>query len=309
MAGQNTQIIASDYNTIQSKIALVLGSGSGTTGYGQTVSSSQVGQFSKITVTQWNNLRNDILRARQHQTGTDLSASLTTPTASVKITETDRAAYLTMATDAETNRITAPPPASQATRSDLVAQQVRNTQWNGRISQAVVVTWGSVDDARYFWNTGGQIEFSSARSGGSAGNKNVSWTTMLASMGTIIFNINGTTHTGSSASYTMADGGLGFYNLTTSDNAIFEIDTKNTDTYFPNKYYIYARVNDTVNRTQLIFTITWADDSVPPVSRPDPGFQVDENVDGTLISTVQCYRATGTNVSVAVPPASTSAIA
>ena len=134
MAGQNTLIIASDYNTIQSKIALILGSGSGTTGYGQTLSSSQVGQNSKVTVTQWSNLRNDILRTRQHQTGTDLSASLTTPTASVKITEADRAAYLAMATDAETNKLTAPPPASQATRSDLVAQQVRNTSWKDRKS-------------------------------------------------------------------------------------------------------------------------------------------------------------------------------
>lgn len=72
MAGQNTLIIANDYNVIQSKIALVLGSGSGNKGYGQTLSSAQVGQFSTITVAQWSALRDDIARARQHQTGVAL---------------------------------------------------------------------------------------------------------------------------------------------------------------------------------------------------------------------------------------------
>jgi urate oxidase len=74
MAGQNTLILATDYNLIQSKIASVMGEGSGTKGYGQTIASSQVGQFAKITTTQWNNLRTDILRARQHQTGQDMSS-------------------------------------------------------------------------------------------------------------------------------------------------------------------------------------------------------------------------------------------
>ena len=57
MAGQNTLVIATDYNVIQSKIALVLGSGSGNKGYGQSLSSSQVGQNSKITVAQWSNFK------------------------------------------------------------------------------------------------------------------------------------------------------------------------------------------------------------------------------------------------------------
>jgi hypothetical protein len=36
MAGQNTLVVASDYNAIQTKTALVLGTGSGDYGYGQT---------------------------------------------------------------------------------------------------------------------------------------------------------------------------------------------------------------------------------------------------------------------------------
>lgn len=315
MAGQNTQIIANDYNVIQSKIALVLGSGSGNKGYGQTLSSSQVGQYSKITVAQWANLRNDIARARQHQTGVTLGniapedpgyiagSNLPIPTAAKQVRESWRAAYLSMATDADTNYLTAPPPVGQASRSDLVTPQIRNTVWNGTIIQTVQITWPTADEARYFFNTGSQIEFSADRSGGSAGLKNGTWTAMLAGMGVIAMNYTQTTCTG-----TGVTSSLGFYDLTTTNNLIFEKDAP-SGYYAANKYYIYARVNDTgANRRILYFDINFGDDSVPPVSTPDPGFEIDENVDGTLTSTVQVYRASGSNVSVPLPSAITTAI-
>lgn len=316
MPGQNTLIIASDYNTIQSKIALVMGTGTGTSGYGQSVASNQVGQFSKITVAQWNNLRNDIIRARQHQTGVDIGSKapgesgyvagsdLPIPTAARQVREDWRAAYLAMANDAETNRLVAPPPANQATRSDLVTQQVRTSQWNGRIEQTVTVNFGSDDAARYFFNAGGQIEFSSARSGGSAGLKNVTWTTMLSTMGTIAFNYTGVTCTG------VADyiGTNGWYEIGTSYELIFEKDAP-AGAYAPNKYFIYARRSAAPFGYVADFKIHWWDDSAAPPSFPDPGFGIDEMVDGTLVSNVRTYRATGDNVSTSAPPASTTGIA
>lgn len=315
MSGQNTLILANDYNVIQSKIALLMGSGSGTTGYGQSIASSQVGQSDKITVAQWNNLRNDIVRCRQHQTGTTIGSlapedpgyvagtNLPIPTTSKQVKETWRSAYLQMATDCETNRLTAPPPSSEATRADLVGQQIRTTAWNGRISQTVVVTFPTSDDARYFFNAGGQIEFSADRSGGSAGLKNVTWTTMLTNMGVIRINYDVTTCTGTGFPST-----IGWYDLTTSDNLIFEKDAP-SGAYAPNKYFIYARVNSTTDRRIGYFTIYFADDSAAPPSYPDPGFGIDENVDGTLTSDVQVYRPSGTNVSRPVPPAATTPIA
>jgi hypothetical protein len=313
MAGQNTLILANDYNIIQSAISLVMGEGSGTTGYGQTLASSQVGQNAKITVNQWNNLRNDIVRCRQHQTGVTIvnrapedpgyvaGSDLPTASEASQIRESWRAAFLSVANDCNTNRLTAPPPASQATRADLFGQQVRTTVWNGRIQQTVVVTFDSANDARYFFNTGGQFEFSSDRSGGSAGLKNTTWTTMLTNMGTIRFNYDATTCTGTGITST-----IGYYDITTSDNLIFEKDAP-TGSYTPNKYFIYARRNIAGN--VITFTLHWWDDSAAPPSLPDPGFGIDENVDGTLTSTVQTFRATGANVSVPNPSATTTPIA
>ena len=90
-AGQGNKIEWSDYNAIQSVIAPVLGATatvSGSTGYGQSVASNQVTQYAKITNVQWANLRTDILRARQHQTGTDLTNSLAIPYFDITVTQT-----------------------------------------------------------------------------------------------------------------------------------------------------------------------------------------------------------------------------
>jgi hypothetical protein len=321
MAGQNTLIIASDYNIIQNKIALVMGSGTGTSGYGQSLSSSQVGQYSKVTIAQWTNLRNDLIRARQHQLGETIGSrtpedvnwpaytdpsdlrNVPIPTQDTMVKETWRKVYADMAIACETNQLVAPPPASQATRSSLVPQKTRTTPWNSRIKQTVTVTWATADEARYFFNTGGQIEFSASRSGGTAGLKNVTWSTMLNTMGTIIFNYDTTITTGTGEPQP-----IGFYDLDIEDNFIFEKDAP-LGAYAPNKYFIYARVNSTSDRKEIVFTIYFADDSLAPPSTPDPGFGVDEQVDGTLISNVAVYRATGDNVSRPVPSATSTEIA
>ena len=118
MAGFGTQIIATDYNAIQSKISNILGTGSVDYGYGQSVTSAQVARNNKITVTQWNALRTDLLKARQHQTGNDESGLLVLPTTSTTIKEVDRSAYNSFADTITTNRLTTP-PANQGTLATL----------------------------------------------------------------------------------------------------------------------------------------------------------------------------------------------
>lgn len=74
MAGQNTKILLTDYNSIQSSIAGVLGIGGSpdaSYGYNQQVMSSSVASYATVTTLQWVNLQSDIIRARQHQTGTN----------------------------------------------------------------------------------------------------------------------------------------------------------------------------------------------------------------------------------------------
>jgi hypothetical protein len=316
MAGQNTLIIANDYNVIQSKIALVMGTGSGTKGYGQTLSSSQVGANSKVTVAQWNNLRSDIIRARQHQTGTVIGtkapedvgyvagADLPVPTAANQVKESWRAAFLAMADAADANHLTVPAPESNTSKLNLVSNQIRSAVWTTRVSQTVTAEWPTADDARYFWNSGGEIWFSSDFSPATVGDKNTTWYTMLLTMGTIKMRYNDTVCTGTGLTL-----GLGFNELGTTNALVFVKDAPAVGFYSQNKFFIQARVNDVVDRKKVFFTITWADDQPAPPSLPDPGFGIDEEVDGTLTSTVQYVRATSTtNVSVPTVTGATTGI-
>ena len=307
MAGQNTLILATDYNVIQSKISSVMGEGSGTKGYGQTLASSQVGQFAKITASQWNNLRSDILRARQHQTGQDMTSSLIVASASTTISDAQRAALLNMAVDAENpaNYLVSPPPApNERGIANLVPEQVRTQLWNGRITQTIDIIWPTANDARYFFNSGGNIEFSSAFSpNANAGLKGISWSTLLQNMGTFRFNYDRVFTTGSA--FTGTDG---FYQLTTIPTIIAQKETSSS-TYIPNEYFITAKVNSTLanERRILTFVINWDDRSGKPPSFPDPGFGIDEDVDGTLTSLVQAVRSIN-NVVIPQPTATTSSI-
>jgi hypothetical protein len=64
-----SDILAADYVAIQDKAQALLGIGSGSRGYGQTVQSSDVTIGNIITKAQWDALRYDIVNIRYHQDG------------------------------------------------------------------------------------------------------------------------------------------------------------------------------------------------------------------------------------------------
>jgi hypothetical protein len=310
MAGQNTSILASDYNSIQTKIARVLGPtvNDGTYGYGQTVTSTQVDTTKTIKVDQWLNLQNDIAKARSHQTGSDESfSSLQTPTTSKKVSESIRAAMLAKATDADTNRLAIAP--SKASEVDIISPVVRSTAWNGSISHLVYVTFPSYDNARYFFNAGGQIRFSATLAGGTSASVNTKdwqWAQMFAAMTSVNFGATATTCVDTSST-SIVTPNAGFYNMTTTPVQIYNKAAPGTSAYGLNDYFLTARFTNS-SQNVLEFYITLADSSVAPPSTPDPGFGIDENVTGTIYSYCKAFYPSGAgNVYVPAPPATTTA--
>jgi hypothetical protein len=291
MAGQGTRILASDYNAIQSVVATVLGAGSGSLGYGQTVTSSQTAVGAKITALTWQQLRNDLLAARQHQTGANESGNLTVPSTGILVREYDRAAYYAYAQLVQTNALTTP-PAGQASLVTL-ANGTRTAAWNGTLNHTVSLNFGSYAGARYFFNSGSNIQISGSNTNipadGSQAKSN-DWATILANMGTITMNYNSTSTTGSGSTA----GSVGFYQLTTTPQTIFTKATA-SPTYSPNQYDILAQIDGTGGI--VTFTIQFQDLS----GQPNAPWGTDENVEGSLSSLVQTYYATGSNVSVALP--------
>jgi hypothetical protein len=297
MAGFGTLIIATDYNAIQSKISNILGTGSADYGYGQTVASSQVARNTISTVAQWNNLRNDLLKSRQHQTGNDEGGLLVLPTTSTTIKEVDRAAYNTFADIVTSNRLTIP-PASQGTLANFVPA-TRTSTWASTISHTVTVTFASIDAARFYFNSGGNFKFSASFTNYTSDTSlliNRSWATLLTNMGIITMSANTTTNTG-----TGTPQNIGWYNLTTTNQLIFTkfVDAADSQ-YSPNQYDLYARRN--AGSTQVIFTPTFSYTSA------GAGGYAYEPANGTLTSISQLYYATGSNVSVAAPTAVVSGL-
>ena len=281
MAGQGTQILASDFNAIQSIIATVLGAGSGTLGYGQTVTSSQVAVGQKITAAQWIALRNDLLAARQHQTGNNESGNLTLPNTGILVKYSDWNAYYQYAQLIQTNALVQP-PAGQASLATLSSSQ-RTTAWNGTINHTVTLNFGSNANARYYFNSGSNIQFSANLTNipvdGSQAKGN-DWATLLSNMGTITMNYNSTTNTGSGTPASS----IGFYQLTTSPQTLFTKATS-SPTYTPNQYDIYGQVDGT--GSIVTFTISFQDLS----GQPNAPWGTDENVEGTLTSTCLLYTS------------------
>ena len=67
-------VTATRYNAIQTKIAAVLGTGSGDKGYGQSVTSAQVAAGETVTATHIANLHTDINKCILHQTASATTA-------------------------------------------------------------------------------------------------------------------------------------------------------------------------------------------------------------------------------------------
>lgn len=290
MAGANTAIIANDYNAIQSKIANVLGTGSQDFGYGQSVSSSQVARDIKITVDQWNALRNDLLKARQHQTGVNEGSNLITPTNSTTIKEIDRYYYNAFSDLIVTNRLIC----NEATVETLHSV-IRTAQWGSTITQTVTITFSSSDAARYFFNAGGKFQFSSTFKNYTSDGSllvNQSWETLLDNMRTISFGAYATTTTGTGTPQP-----IGFYNLTSTNQLVFTKLVEPGNQYSPNQYDLYARISG----PRVIFTPTWSYTS----SGHGP---ILENANGTLTSLTAIYRPSGSNVSIPAPNSSTTNI-
>lgn len=277
---QGQDIEAVDYNVIRNKINQVMGTGIGQFGYGQTVYSSDVGTNQDITAQQWNLLRFDIFNARIHQDGT-------TPT----IVQANQGSVITFGS--------AHPNSQYNTQSDLATankfnigvgqfvidtgiSQNRTTNWNSSVSCTCTVTFGSADQARWFFNSGGKIRFTSNRVGGTTNRQNASWSSLLSSVGTVEFGAN-------------TPSPINFYSLTnvplTFLNTDFNSVYGSSTVYSANNYRISAtsNVSNNINggATVIQFTATWQD--VYP--NPPSGFP--DSVDGTLSWTVDELRAAG----------------
>ncbi len=267
-----------DFNNLRSQIVAILGTGTGSRGYGQAVSSSALPP-PPATVTvddvQWDQLYLDLVNIIIHQTGN-------TPTLP-NIGEGDvirlgasfpLSSYETATANADANRFNIALSRGTVTSRGSVSY---STAWVNQAQSIVTVAFPNADAARYFFNSGGKIRFSSSRAGGSSSAQNNSWTNLLSSIGTISFSANSAVSN--------------FYTLTGSFTT-FYVSSASTP-YSANNFRIEARCdianNSNGGATTVYFRISWEDSYVDLQPLPP-----NDQVDGVLTLSVEELKATGT---------------
>lgn len=269
------QIDDLDFNTLRNKIAEVIGPGSASFGYGQDIKSSTVSSPSLITKQQWDGLRFDLLNIYIHQNGV-------TPTL-VTVQKGDvigdeagdpLRAYDRSIDSLRANRFLLAPGQSIVS---AVSTKTYTSAWSSSASMTAQLTFSSADNARFFFNSGGKIRFTSSRTGGTSSPQNNAWTNILASVGTVEF--GGNTDT------------LNFYQLTNSYRTRFEASLSTP--YSANRYRIEAisnvANNSTGTATSITFRVSWIDSYIDRFPSIPPG----DVVNGTLSITIEEVKASG----------------
>lgn len=264
------------YKNLQDEVQ-ALATFNGTSLYSSSSTDKSTGD--SITASDWNNLMNDVKSVFDDRFGIP-SSSLTTDAA-----------------DAST----------------------RTSGWGSsgtpEITHEFTMTFSNEAHARGFFNSGGEVLFTASRSGGTSGSsagtigsQNANWTSLLSAMGTLTFNLNNLTSSGS----TGTSAAKGFYELTTSYVQMYI--KYGSGAYASNYYKIEAKVNSTTNPTVVTFKVTMRDDHALGDGLGPDGIDgnADDSdgyvdaVDGTVTSTIQTKRANNGVVVTAPTTATTS---
>ena len=279
-------ITAARYNNLQSRVATVMGVGSGDDGYGQNLASSQVATNAVVLATDMQTLFTDLANGRIHQTGTQPTEVAFINVSDVildsdTINKKGVVQFENLTTSLENDKFVIAPSQASA-EPGIQAQYTQN--WNGTLTHVFDIVFADSDHRRHFFNAGGEIRFASNITYTGTSLKTIDWMTMLVNIGTVKFAYTSTTATGTGTGSI-----IGFHDLTGTYQQLF---IKNgSGNYAANNYKVEGQLQGT---TSVRFKVTFNDDNT---GNPN----TDENVLGTLNSTITQLRATGSAVEVQTP--------
>ena len=265
MAGSGTTVLASDVNTPFTRGSNVMGVGAASRGYGQTTFGAGVTTSTIINANDFNNIRFDLLNASAHQTGSAAALTLAGKVSGDLLDTTDANNFATYSSTIDTNRFDCH---SSRKSTAAAGSGSRTSSWVSQVSATYTLNFTNANEARYFWNGGGRIRLSSARTGGAATSQNTSWSSLLSSAGTQEF------------------GGAAVYGWNTSTTSLYQVFS--SAPYASNTYRISVRTNVNNNNGDaniFYFDLVWTD----PYVDPSPGNPPlpEDIVDGTLSYSVE----------------------
>ena len=275
-------IPASDYNEIQSKIESVMGPGTSQRGYGQTLFSQAITPGTIISAMQYDSLRYDIVNIKSHQDGTNPFIRDIAQGDVIGIGAGDpKQQYGLLADICIQNKFNI---ATGQYAINNIDTKTHTTSWNTQLTATLTATFATANDARYFFNSGGKIRFTSSRSGGTASPQNNSWTSLLTAVGTQSFGAD-------------TDTTVKYYGLTDQYQQLY---IKTASSSYSSNYFSIDVKSDVVDNSAgtariITFRVKWGDPYVDP-DVPPVSFGTVDIVDGTLTLVAEELKASGTLV-------------
>jgi hypothetical protein len=242
------QIQAADYNAFASSINTVFGdSNSGTTtlpnagyGYGKTPVTT-VTAGNAVTAAEWSTLFTALRATGTHQGTSSSPVPGSNPTAGSNIIAYNTPSMSAMIGNLQTNRFGV---AAGQTALNTYGPYTSGS-WTNSLTYTFSVNFGSWDNARYFFNSGGSIAITGYHPAGAGptNDDNHEWNTVLSGMSPFLFKYN------SSIPNTGTPGSIGgFWNpatnnpLTTSYQVLY---TKTASTYSGSYATVSAKLGAT----------------------------------------------------------------
>jgi hypothetical protein len=280
---QGGLIAASDYNSFvgtspsstANQINTIWAVGNGQYGYGQSAL-SQVSATGLVTATQWATAVNTLNSIKTHQTGT--GTGIAAPTAGNLI------AYLsTFSSNINTAYSSALSFNSQGstTTGSVFAPAETYTNLQAAVTFTITrtATFASADQARYFFNAGGQLNFVitgvTNNDGTSRSGDMVTLTATNLSGYSAFRATSGGGRTGTGGTLNTNATNIGYYSLTTSPQTLTQITS--TTSGYTSDYVILAvqsngaQGSNADKGTVITFTLTMFSAARPTLPAPPPG--------------------------------------
>ena len=245
-------------------INTIWGDGEGDKGYGQSTVLTSVSAGGNVTAVQWATLLDRMDSIEAHQ-----GSSITNPTNPTG--GDDIEVFANLSADITTlfdSRLD-----NAANAGDASNTIAASSTWTDNTTQTARFTWSSLDHARYYFNAGGEIRVSFARSGGTDTTKNTEWTNLCTDCGTLVFGARTMAKSGGAGSPT-TEIDDGWYDISSS----FVIKFKQFEGTSPyTASFITVEFRTQATDTQLEVRVIYKDDATDD----NPA----DTVDGTVTST------------------------
>jgi hypothetical protein len=269
-------IEAAHYNGFVTSVNAIWSTGSNNKGIGQSALST-VSAGNTVTASQWSTLLNTIRSISDHY-GQD--GSITIDTVSNPSAGTTISAYSTIASDITTitNAQTSVGSVSAGYQSAVTHTISNGGNFQNTFTARARLTFANANSARWFWNAGGRLYFSTDLSGHTSDSKANEWNNLASEVGTYYMYNTTSGKSGGSGTPNTNNTNAGYWD---SPNGLVFRQYENTGPYTSNRIDFSIFAPSAGSATTMDFQYQWVDDAADQTSYNKNIYNVLDQVNGT----------------------------